>query len=513
MSENVASNQGKEKLWYKGDLNGFFGLFSNVLTNFLAAIGLLVAIGMPDEYISGLVIPGTTLAVGLGGIFLAIQAKRLSDKTGRNDVTAMPYGLSVPHYFQVAFSVILVVYIATGDWETALATGIAWNLIQGVIMTAGAFVGPFIRAHLPRTAMLGALAGMAMTWIAMVPFGQVFQAPYIGLTSFAIVIAGWFAHKKLPFNMPAGALAMIIGTILAWLTGYMDPSGVSSAFSGIGLAIPGIGVGFWAKGLAQMAPFLPSAIPLAIYDFLESLDNLESAAAAGEEYPVARAMLVPGLLTVLGAALGSPFPTIIYIGHPGWKAAGARIGYSWLTGVCVLVLGFTGLLNVVLNVIPLVALLPILVYIGMTIMTQAITVSDPKHYPAIAAGFFPLIGGFCYSKVSSALGAVGAEIDYALMDANGIPLLGWFRLSKGDILIGMLLGAMVYYILEKNYLHSAYYALVTAALSFVGLILSPELGIGAGWEVSVGFLCFAAVMIGFHFYHPEENVNEEAASQ
>ena len=89
MSDNVAAS--KEKLWYKGDLNGFFGLFSNVLTNFLAAIGLLMAIGLPDKYISGMVIPGTTVAVGLGGIFLAIQAKRLSNKTGRNDVTAMPY--------------------------------------------------------------------------------------------------------------------------------------------------------------------------------------------------------------------------------------------------------------------------------------------------------------------------------------------------------------------------------------------------------------------------------------
>ena len=59
----------------------------------------------------------------------------LSNKTGNNEITAMPYGLSVPHYFAVAFSVIAVVYATTKDWTVALATGMAWNLVQGIIMT------------------------------------------------------------------------------------------------------------------------------------------------------------------------------------------------------------------------------------------------------------------------------------------------------------------------------------------------------------------------------------------
>src|SRR5690606_15502975 len=150
------------------------------------------------------------------------------------------------------------------------------------------------------------------------------------------------------------------------------------------------------------------------YDFLESLDNLESAAAAGEEYNVPKAMLVPGLLTILGAGLGSPFPTIIYIGHPGWKSTGARVGYSWVTGVSVLLLAFTGLMNLILSIIPLVALLPILVYIGLVITQQAVTVTEKRHLPAVALSFLPLIAGYLVLNIKNTLTAVGADIDYDL---------------------------------------------------------------------------------------------------
>ena len=38
-----------------------------------------------------------------------------------------------------------------------------------------------------------------------------------------------------------------------------------------------------------------------------------------------------------------PFPPAVYIGHPGWKAAGGRTGYSLATGVVIALLCFLGL--------------------------------------------------------------------------------------------------------------------------------------------------------------------------
>lgn len=496
--------------WVKSDLNGFFGLFSNVLTNFLAAIGLLLVIGMPNDIVFGNIVPGTAIAVGFGGIILALQAKRLSILSNNNNVTAMPYGLSVPHYFAVAFGVIGVVYGTTGDWQLAWATGIAWNIVQGLIMTIGSFVGIYIQRYVPRAAMLGALAGLAITYIALPPAGLVFSTPYLGLTSLGIVFVGWFALKRMPFNIPAGAFAIMVGTLLAWVTGYMDVQTVTNSVSSVGLSLPAFALNLIGDGFAQIAPFLPAAIPLAIYDFLESLDNLESAAAEGEEYNVPKAMLVPALLTLVGSFFGSPFPTIIYIGHPGWKSTGARIGYSWLTGVVVLLLAFAGLMNLILSIIPLVVLLPILVYIGMVITTQAFATTEKRHMPAVAFSFIPLIAGFVTLQVKNAISATGGVLDYQALSNTGIPLLGWERLAAGDILIGMLLASIAIFVIDRKYLVSAAYAVITGVLAFFGFIHAPQIGWAQGLDVAIGYAMLALVLVVLNFYRSNENVANES---
>jgi adenine/guanine/hypoxanthine permease len=68
-------------------------------------------------------------------------------------------------------------------------------------------------------------------------------------------------------------------------------------------------------------------------DTLASLQILESLRLAGDDYKTTPALLVNGLATLLGAALGSAFPTSLYIGHNAHKANDARIGYSILGGV------------------------------------------------------------------------------------------------------------------------------------------------------------------------------------
>ena len=340
----------------------------------------------------------------------------------------------------------------------------------------------------------------------MNPAGQVFTTPYIGMTSLAIIFVGWFALKKMPFGIPAGAFAIMIGTILAWATGYMDPQAVGDSFSNVGLSLPGLALNVFGRGFAQIAPFLPAAIPLAIYDFLESLDNLESAEVSGEKYNVPKAMMVPAGLTILGSFLGSPFPTIIYIGHPGWKSTGARIGYSWVTGVAVLLLAFLGFMNFILAIIPLVALLPILMYIGMVITTQAFSTTKKEHMPAVALSFIPLIAGFVTLQIKNAINATGGTLDYQALANTGIPLLGWERLAAGDILVGMMIATIAIFIIDRKFLISAIYALITAGLAFFGFIHAPAIGFATGWEVALGYTAMALVLIAMNFYRKHENV-------
>lgn len=525
--------KGKETLgtplWVAGDLNGFFGLFSNSLANFLTAIALLaVAISMPTEIVYGKIVPATALAIALGNFVMAFFARKMSVRENRSDVTAMPYGISVPHYFAVALGVILPVYISTGDWMLAWATGMVWNFIQGIIMLAGAFVGPFIKKNIPRAAMLGALAGFALTFISGNPIGEVFTTPYIGLICFIILMVGWLGHKRLPFNMPTGAFAILVGTILAWATGYMNPSGVTEVVQNFNIPFPSLMLDLFIKGFAYIAPFLPAAIPLGIYDFLESMDNLESADAAGEHYPVALSMSVPAILTILSSFLGGVFPTIIYIGHPGWKAAGARVGYSILTGVVILFLSFTGIMALATAVIPLVAMLPILIYIGMIIGTQAFSTASPRHMPAVILAFLPYVGSFLTSKISSSINAVnealaaagseltmalGAEtagstigVSFASLSGNGVPFEGWQRLSQGDIIIAMILSSIVYFIIDRNYTKASIYCAAGAVLSFFGIIHSGIFGINVSPAVSIAYVGAAVVLLIMNVYRKEDNV-------
>jgi hypothetical protein len=45
-----------------------------------------------------------------------------------------------------------------------------------------------------------------------------------------------------------------------------------------------------------------------------------------------------GVVSLIGCLMGNPFINAVYIGHPGWKAMGGRIGYSAGTGAMVILL-------------------------------------------------------------------------------------------------------------------------------------------------------------------------------
>ena len=73
------------------------------------------------------------------------------------------------------------------------------------------------------------------------------------------------------------------------------------------------------------------------------MTNVESAAVAGDKYNLRSILLADGTGAIVGAALGSPFPPAVYIGHPGWKEAGGRTSYSMLSGVVIALLCFLGM--------------------------------------------------------------------------------------------------------------------------------------------------------------------------
>jgi adenine/guanine/hypoxanthine permease len=497
----------KPRLWVPGDWNAFFGLGTNVLLNVLVLSGLaLFVVGIPAETVFGRILPALAIALPLGNIFYAFLAYRLAARTGRDDVAAMPYGPSVPHYFFVTFVIMLPIVLRDGDPIKAWAVGLAWAFIVGVIILIGAFIGPAIRRFTPRAAMLGTLAGISIAYIAMRPAFQMFEVPWIALPVLGIILLSWTAGVRMPGGVPGGLLAVIVGSAIGWIayaTGMwtgMSPEAVGESFKqfGFNLPMPGTEV---LSGLSEILPLLVTAIPLGIYNFTEAMNNVESASAAGDDYNLRHVLLADGGGAVIGSFFGSPFPPAVYIGHPGWKAVGGRIGYSLATGVVVGLICLFGVVALLQALIPIWALVPILLFIGLVIGAQAFTSTPARHAPAVVLAMLPNVAAWAQGQIDGALGAAGtsaAVVGAGALNGAGVVYDGMAIFGGGAVVAGLVLGAIAVFIIDREYSRAIVYSTVGAVLAFLGFIHATQLII----NVENGAIVFGqpnAVFLGYLF--------------
>lgn len=485
--------------WTRGDTNAFFGLGFNILVNVLTLTGLMIGVvAVPAGDVLGTVLPALGVALILGNLYYTFLARRLAKRENRSDVTALPYGPSVPHMFIVVFVVMLPVYLNTQDPLQAWSAGLAWAFMIGVIVMIGAFVGPYIRKLTPRAAMLGTLAGISITFISMRPAAQMWEAAWIGLPVLAIILIGFFTDVKLPFGMPVGLAALLVGTAIGWIGGYMSAPDVGQAVSDIAIGIPDLRLDLLFSGLANLAPLLGTAIPLGVYNFTEAMSNVESAAAAGDNYNLRSVLLADGAGAVVGSAFGSPFPPAVYIGHPGWKDAGGRASYSLASGLLIGVLCFVGLFGILDALLPVPAIVPILLYIGLLIGAQAFQAVPRLHAIAVVVALLPNLAEWAKTQIDNALNAAGttaSEVGIDALNGSGVVYAGLKTLGEGAVLVGLILGTMVVFILEKKFHYAAIAATVGAVLSLIGLIHAPAVSWAANPPVALGYLFFAVVCL------------------
>ncbi|MGH7121427.1 MAG: hypothetical protein ACREFP_20960 [Acetobacteraceae bacterium] len=494
------------RLWVAGDWNGFFGLFTNVVLNVIVLTGLcLYVVKMPDSVVYGRILPALGIALPIGNLWYAYLAYKLAKTQNRSDVTAMPYGPSVPHMFIVVFLIMLPIYLQTHNPLLAWQAGLAWAFIIGVIILIGAFVGPTIRRLTPRAAMLGTLAGISIAFISLRPSFEMWEVPWVAFISLAIVLISWTANVRLPGGVPGGLAAIVIGTAVAWIatalgwTDVVSAKQVAASFAEFGIHLPRPGTNV-ISGLADIAPLLATAIPLGIYNFTEGMNNVESAAAAGDEYNLRHILFADGIGAIVGSILGSPFPPAVYIGHPGWKDVGGRIGYSLATGVVIALVCFLGLTALLLAVVPLAAILPILLYIGLVIGAQAFQAVPSRHAPAVVLALIPNIAAWGQSQVDGALNAAGTsatQLGMAKLMDSGVVYRGMELLGGGAVLAGLMLGAIAAFIIDRQFREAAAYALAAAILSFFGFIHGAQLAWVESPKVALGYLLLGVICLGF----------------
>ena len=144
-------------------------------------------------------------------------------------------------------------------------------------------------------------------------------------------------------------------------------------------------------------------------------------------------------------------------------------------------------------------------------VAQAFKDNDKKHYAAIAVAMVPPVADYMYSQITGALSLAklqtaiqasgfneyDAEITQMIKDAgvmwNGVPAS-----KSGAIIIGILLGTMVTFVIDKRLDKVGITALVGFVLSCFGFIHRASLGFYPTTQYAIGYLVIAILAFIFH---------------
>jgi len=418
-----------------------------------------------------------------------------SARRARPDAAAPPLGEPValdatpdaPIPFAYVFLVMLPAKLAAVAAGAADPSRVAWQaglaacLGSGLIEFAGAFVAEPIRGSTPRAALLSTLAGIALTFISLGFFFRTFARPLIGFTTLAIVMLVYFGRVRFRGGLPGGLVAVGLGTLIAWLT-QVAPVGVAPGGGPhLSLPVPVFGDLIAALSGGRWLAYVSVILPMGLFSVIGSLQNIESAEAAGDSFETRPALAVNGLGTLAAALFGSCFPTTIYIGHPGWKAMGARAGYSVLNAAFFTVVCFTGTLAWIAWAVPIDAGMAIVLWIGMVIPAQAFQATPREHAPAVVMGLLPGVAAWGALLAKNGLRAAGMGIPggppfspqlIPAFAGSDTWIHGAFALEQGFILAAMVLSATTVAVIERRFHIAAIWCGIGALLASVGLLHS-----------------------------------------
>ncbi len=484
-------------LFNTGDWNAFMTLGTDNLAKIVILPAILATFQLGPEIVFGKIMPGLALTLLLGLGTFAFLATRLGSTQGRSDVTALPYGISTTAMFIYLFGVIGPVYFATGDPLLAYRLGLGAAFVGGLIEMSGALVGPWLQRITPKAGILGTMAGVAIVWIAMIPTAIIFANPIIGLPALFVVLLGLLGRFEFPFRLPAGLVAIGLGVFLGFLTGDS-----TLQFDGIGVYPPLPVLGDLWVGLRLLfsrADILAIVIPVGIYNFVETTGNVESAEAAGDSYDNRTCQVVDGFGTCLGAALGSPFPTTVYLGHPAYKQMGGRAGYVLLTGLFLFAASLVGLFAFLQHLIPAAAISPLLVFVGLVMTQYAFQATPPNHGVAVAFALVPHIADLLKKQLDGTLleifaqGSAPAQLVARLAENQGVYLQSYGLLSRGAIITGLLWGSILAFLVDHDLRRATAFSFVATLLSLVGLIHADQSGPSLS-PITAGYLILTALL-------------------
>jgi adenine/guanine/hypoxanthine permease len=419
----------------------------------------------------------------------------------------MPLGLDTPSTIGVALAVLGPAFVAMrGDLVAGGVTdaaavqqaamgawgiGMAVMLMMGAIKIIFSFAGDWVRRHVPTAGLLGSIGGIGLAFLAFLPLLDIFKAPVVGMVSLGLILYALVARIQLPGRLPGAALAVVVATALYYVLG---PAGLLGAQAyhaptlavHVALPLPS------TAGLAALPaalPYLPIAIPFGLLTIVGGINVTESARAAGDSYETRDILLTEAVATVVAGLCGGVAQSTPYIGHPAYKDMGARAGYTLATALVVGLGGLLGYVSFVTAALPPAAVVPLLLFVGLEITTQAFHASPARHAGAVAFSFLPILAYLLLVRQDSFFGSMDGAIAgvAAQLGAQATTVTGLAAqvaketdadivagLGHGFILTAMLWGSFFALLIDRKLLQAALFIGIAGVFTLFGVIHSVD---------------------------------------
>jgi len=513
-----------------GDLNAFFGLMLDNVTNLVLLWGILACVGFPQEIYFRYIVPGTALGVMIGDLVYTWMAFRLAARTGRQDVTAMPLGLDTPSTIGVAVAVLIPCFLtAQGKGLSQMDAGlVAWKVgmatmvFMGLVKIAASFAGEWVRKVVPRAGLLGSLAGVGVTLLGFFPLQHMYGMPVVGLVSLGVFLYAIVARIELPGRFPGAFAAVALATVVYYacgLTGLIDGFVLPDVGVELSPALPTLG---WTDELSQGLAYLPFAVPFGLLTIVGGINVTESARCAGDDFKTRDILLTEAAATLVAGTFGGVVQSTPYIGHPAYKVMGGRAAYTLACGLFVGVGAMLGIVSWVVAAIPAAAVAPLLFFVGMEITDQAYSTCPRKHYPAIFMALLPVVGELVRIIIMSVLNDPAFRgISPKSPDTQHMVQVAVI-LGHGFIITSMLWAAAVSKLIDRRTNVAVAYLVIMALLTFFGFIhsVSPNGDIYLPWTLpesrlvytlTASYLVVAAMFAVLWKSYPQSAAQEEVS--
>mmetsp|Transcript_16279 Transcript_16279/g.24538 ORF Transcript_16279/g.24538 Transcript_16279/m.24538 type:complete len:587 (+) Transcript_16279:54-1814(+) len=504
--------------WFqKGDLDAWVAVASNNMATMLICLQILLSVGFPDEIVYGKIAPGVGISMAFGSIFYMIQAMIVARNSGRIDICSQPFGINTPGAFAFINSIILPVFFKKLQYDdegnplnTAEAAKFAWkvgvaaNFIQGIVEIAFAIIGPQIQTGIPLVALLTSLASIGFSFLLSGPMLEEAAKPPLAFICIVIVFLGYFAGVKW-FGIPTSLLSMIVGTSIGWAGGYLTKENLNDQLKNVKMYSGDFAIVEIFSHINEVTPYIGLIIPVGLTVAVGTIQCVELAKTAGDKFDVRWSMLGDGLATVIAACFGSVFGMTVFIGHPAFKAMGARVTYNALTALTFVIVCFTGLTAVVLGIVSIESLNPILIFVGIIVCVDTLNITPKRHFAAFILGMVPAVCNWTQEQAQALLQAaapdVAQKIDF--QDPNqwrvwGKSMHGLFLMGSNYLVTSIVLCCMMIFIIDRNFPYAMFWAFVGAVCSLFGFMHTIKLDVWVGthdygWRFCVAYTSIAAL--------------------